>query len=251
MNSSINSQTDSTEAIKKGTAYLNIFMYVIRELEDSIDDCNANCDREECNDDAVSALDEAVAFYTGSLVRTEGGDGNLLWALAQKRCVNFATCEGSIAAVNTQIFTLFNRMQDNLQKKDKNAIANLMYVPMIQGALRYGYYSDVRNDQTEKSEAEGATFAAAVLPKVASCSPRDAEIIYDNLKIGNTSPADFKAIKAAFERNYGCMGITCEDVGGLSDGDKYFDGTSPCGGSFVLNVGLVLGMASAAVFALL
>jgi hypothetical protein len=33
-----------TEAIKKGTAYMNVWMYVIRELEDAIDDCVEECD---------------------------------------------------------------------------------------------------------------------------------------------------------------------------------------------------------------
>ena len=47
-----------TEAIKKGTAYLNIFMYVIRELEDAMDDCERGCIN--CNDSPVHAWDEGV-----------------------------------------------------------------------------------------------------------------------------------------------------------------------------------------------
>lgn len=39
------------EAAKKGTAYMNIFMYVIREFEDALDDCQENCI--DCNDDPV------------------------------------------------------------------------------------------------------------------------------------------------------------------------------------------------------
>ena len=39
------------EAAKKGTAYMNIFMYVIREFEDALDDCKENCIN--CNDDPV------------------------------------------------------------------------------------------------------------------------------------------------------------------------------------------------------
>jgi hypothetical protein len=30
----------ATEAIKKGTAYMNIWMYVIREMEDALDVCD-------------------------------------------------------------------------------------------------------------------------------------------------------------------------------------------------------------------
>jgi len=211
-------------------------MYVIRELEDALDDCERGCDTDECNEDAVHALDEAVAFYSGSLTVTENGNGILLYALAEKRCANFLTCEDGEARVNTNIFTLFRRMQNNLvtedctaAREDKEAITKQMYVPMIQGTLRYAYISGEEDDQSEKPEAEGATFAAAVLPKVHKCSPADAAIIYDNMRIAQSTPVDFVAVKEAFERNYDCLGITCEDVGGLGDGELYFDKAAPCG----------------------
>merc|ERR1719436_1132147 len=53
------------EIAKKGSAYMNVWMYVIREMEDAITDCTAGCST--CNDDPVHAWDEAVAFYSGSL----------------------------------------------------------------------------------------------------------------------------------------------------------------------------------------
>lgn len=233
------------EGVKKGTAYLNIFMYVIRELEDAIDDCELGCDSDECNDDAVHALDEAVAFYTGS-TEGNGANGNLLYALAEKRCDNFKTCGANGAVVNNKIFVQFKAMQDNLLKKEcglarsnKEVIASLMYVPMVQGALRYAYFQGVRNDATAKSDAEGAAFMAAVLPQVHQCSERDAQLIYDNLSLGNTAAVDFKAVKKAFENNYSCMDITCELVGGLSDGESYFDGAGPCGGSALSRGGTI------------
>ena len=67
------------EAVKKGTAYMNVWMYVIREFEDAIDDCTSctsNCNEHSTNSDSVHAWDEGVAFYTGSLEGTAyGGDG--------------------------------------------------------------------------------------------------------------------------------------------------------------------------------
>merc|ERR1719422_2072016 len=93
------------ECIKKGTAYMNAYMYAIREFEDAIDDCNAGCSngfvdttQEDCNSltmNAVHAWDEGVAFYTGSREGVaEGGssDGVLSYRLAEKRCKNFKTC---------------------------------------------------------------------------------------------------------------------------------------------------------------
>ncbi|GAX12063.1 hypothetical protein FisN_8Lh165 [Fistulifera solaris] len=248
--------TGRKEAVVKGTVFLAIFMYVIRELEDAIDDCVVQCDADTCNDDPVHALDEAVAFYTGSLHLTEGSDGNLLFSLAEKRCENFLTCENGEAAVNNRLFVLFNRMQNLLQQgKCEEAatvvsdITNIMYVPMIQGAFRYAYKSGEQDDQTPKSEAEGATFAAAVLPKVHKCNAADAQLIYDNMKVGNTEPVDWPAVKSAFERNYRCMGITCADVGGQSDGELYFEGAGPCSSSFMTYVGLALGLAAASLIA--
>ena len=68
------------EAVKKGTAYMNVWMYTVREFEDAIDDCtscDSNCNEHSANSDSVHAWDEGVAFYTGSLEGTAyGGDGD-------------------------------------------------------------------------------------------------------------------------------------------------------------------------------
>merc|ERR1719247_2754950 len=89
------------EAVKKGTAYMNVWMYVIREFEDAIDDCHtctANCNEFSANDAGpVHAWDEGVAFYAGSLEgKVQGGNsaGKLAYRLAEKRCANFGTCSG-------------------------------------------------------------------------------------------------------------------------------------------------------------
>lgn len=132
-----------TESVKKGTAYLNVWMYTNRELEDAIDDCNNDCDTEECNDDQVHAWDEAVAFYTGSVPKTSGDGGYLLYTLAQKRCANFNTCmksgdQAGMAGVNTEIFRLFVAGKQQLQtgqcdaaKTTVEEITKLMTVPMV------------------------------------------------------------------------------------------------------------------------
>lgn len=234
----------TTEAIKKGTAYMNVWMYVNRELEDAIDDCTNNCPTESCNDDQVHAWDEAVAFYTGSQQKNDmvGTNGHLLYTLAQKRCANFGTCltsgsETGMAAINSEIFKNFQQGKQSLQlgkcEEARSIVAritNLMAVPLIQGTIRYAHTTDKQNDDREKAKAEGAVFAAAVLPVVADCSPNDAKVIYDNMRVGGS--ATFEDVKAAFEANYACMGITCADVGGLVDGASggYFAGAEPCGG---------------------
>ena len=242
------------EAAKKGTAYMAIWMYVIRELRDAIDDCNVDCDLEcaaddptctQCNDEPVKAWDEGVAFYSGSLAEQEDtGDGYLLFSLANKRGLNFGTHTDGMSWVNTEIFENFHEGAKHLAERDckkaeKKAerIIALMQVPLIQGTLRYAHklsvYGSVEQDDAatiEKHNGEGATFAAAILPMLNKCNPKDAETVYKHMKVGKLR-ADYPAVRKAFENNYDCLGVTCEDVGGvLNDESKYFlDKAGPCG----------------------
>merc|ERR1712224_1117809 len=126
-------------------------------------DCQSGCI--DCNDDPVHAWDEAVAFYTGSLVgRT---------ALQSGSCV---------AAVPV-----------------KRRIVELMSVPLVQGSLRYAY--KVAEEQGgSKERAEGAVFSAAILPRIAACYTSAAEVISTNMAYTAAIPmaAGFTAVKEAF-----------------------------------------------------
>merc|ERR1719446_2028445 len=239
------------EAVKKGTAYMNIWMYVIREFEDAIDDCltctTSNCN-EHSNDNSVNAWDEGVAFYAGSLEGTDlGGDsaGLLPYRLAEKRCANFRTCGSNadgtvgISKVNYDLNELFIKGKLLLDagscaavRPVVNQIVSKMTVPLIQGTLRYAYYVDSGTaDDPVKAKAEGAVFAASVLPLVAHCDTLSggttAATIYSNMGL-SASSTSFSAVKNAFERNYGCLGITCAKVGGVYDGTGYVPLAAPC-----------------------
>ena len=232
------------EVVAKVSAYLGVAMYALREMEDAIDDCVSGDTKR--NADSVQALDEAVAFYTGSLEGTDGStDGVFVHALAEKRCADFKTCGANgdqitgNAKVNINIFSHFSQMKSNIASRnceaarlDKEAIAKQLFVPMIQGTIRYAYKQS-QPDTNTKAEAEGAAFAAAVLPIVAKCNEDAAATIFEEMKPGSSNTAKFESVKQAFESNYGCMGISCADVGGLYDGaaSKYYDGASPCGSS--------------------
>jgi hypothetical protein len=224
---------------------MNVAMYVIRKLEESLTKCKAGLGKKAGKDATVGALDEAVAYYTGALEGTDGsGSGNLMYNFAEKRCANFKTCGlggnelTGASKVNFEIFDLFDQMQRELSgrkaktcaaaRMTKEKIVSLMFIPIIQGALRYAYIGE--NRYSERAEAEAAAFAAAVLPMVAACDEDDAGIIYTNMKVGQQGSVSFAAVSGAFSRQYGCLGITCEDVGGLWDsaGGDYFEGASPC-----------------------
>lgn len=225
------------ECAKKGTAYMSVFMYVIREFEDALDDCKASCI--SCNDDPVHAWDEGVAFYSGSLEEQDGlSDGQLLHQLADKRCKNFNTCaneSNTYSNVNKELLQLFNVGQGQLQagqcedaRETTAKVVDLMYIPLIQGTLRYAYKVD-KLSGGEKEKAEGAVFAAAVLPRIFAEDEEAAQTIYDSMKVGAAS-TDFKKVKKAFEGVYDELGIECSHIGGLMDdatGD-YYDGAEPC-----------------------
>ena len=122
-------------------------------------------------------------FYTGSLEGTDGAaNGKLLHQLADRRCQNFKTCgvEGTelagMAKLNYDIFNLIAVGQFQLQtgncpaaRLTTDKIISKMYIPIIQGTLRYAFaVAELLGG--EKEQAEGAAFAAAVLPRIhAAC----------------------------------------------------------------------------------
>merc|ERR1711869_133007 len=225
---------------KKTSAYMNVWMYVIREFEDAIDDCKAGCI--DCNDDPVHAWDEGVAFYTGSLEGTDGsGSGKMIYALADKRCTNFGTCTAAGGSkVNEELFKLFTKGKVALQQRKcdeakplKKSIVELMSVPLVQGSLRYAY-KVAKLSGGSKEFAEGAAFSAAILPRIHACSATAAKTISDNMNMETVEDArmsaGFTAVKEAFESTYACLGINCAQIGGLIvSGTEYYPGFSPCG----------------------
>jgi hypothetical protein len=234
---------------------MNAYMYAIREFEDGIDDCKAGCPGGQhdttgvdCNSKSLSAVhawDEGVAFYTGSLEGTSlGGSsaGKLSYRLAEKRCANFKTCGANgdsvsgVSLVNTKLFQHLDIGKNNLlagkceeTRPVLRQMVALMSIPLIQGTLRYAYKVD-KLSGADKEKAEGAIFAAAIVPRVSSCSSSDADTIMNHMRIG-ASETSFATVKMAFERNYACMNITCAQVGGLWYGamNKYYDSAQPCG----------------------
>merc|ERR1719355_323932 len=207
---------------KKTSAYMNVWMYVIREFEDAIQDCKAGCI--DCNDDPVHAWDEGVAFYTGTLEGTDGsGSGKMLHALAEKRCKNYGTCGSAEkvedrvsgpAAVNTALFELFNKGRDLLTAGScaevrplLDKIVPLMTVPQVQGTMRYAYKVAELGQNGAKERAEGAVFAAAILPQLHSCDPKVAALIEKNMKINAASPMGdgWEKVYAALQSTYSCL----------------------------------------------
>jgi hypothetical protein len=230
-----------SQAAKKGTAYITIAMQILGELENAIESCDT-CKSSTCS--AIHALDKAVAYYTGSLEGTDGvPSGNAIYQLADNRCSGFKTCgplgniTNTTSKVNLDIFAAFNSMKSTLATKQctsavmaKDTIAKKLFIPMLQGTLRYAWVTDTRTLPSEGAEAEGLTFAASVLPLIHACNSASATTIMTNLRIGQNGTANFPVVKAAFETTYGCLGITCAEVGGVysSTNATYYADATPC-----------------------
>ena len=249
--------------MKKGSAYLNVWMEVIRYLNEAVVYCG--------KPDAASAVDKAVAYYAGSRTAAENSEGVLLYALAEIRAHQMKTGghledkDVGDAFVNVDIFRQLNSMKENLIKNDptlcdqveasKNHIVTMMKVPMVQSIIRYAYIQNkeppAKIEDVDKMVAEGATFAATMLPFIHVCESRAAEIIYEHMKLGVT--AKFDEVKKILESTYTCLNITCEHVGGVWDQNDKSYKALPCGVSVgrstFANFSMFIGISAAFVLA--
>ncbi|CAM9887341.1 unnamed protein product [Ectocarpus sp. 8 AP-2014] len=242
-----------SECCLKGAQYQNVWMYVTHELYDAVGDCENGgmCCYLSANDGGPHAWDEGWAFYAGSLEGTDAGgsgDGQMIYALAEKRCENFGTCSGDtdgsdatgVSAINSELLTLWEAGKANLlagECTEASAVIDeivpLMAVPLIQGLLRYTYLADPAiGTGGDKEAAELWAFSASILPWISACDAAVGTAVRDNTELGSASApmADgYAAIKTQLETVYSCMGITCAQVGGLlDDTGAYYTDFEPC-----------------------
>ena len=222
------------EAATKGSAFLTTWMFAVGMLETSIVHCKAG-------DKAASlaAWDKGVALYTGSLEGesgiSQGGSsfGELTYALAEKQCAQFKTCGATGDALtggaraNAEALALFETGKRHLDNARCDPMRSLVYniiaqmnVPLVQGLLRSAYLIGSLTDVSNKQRAEGATYAAALLPQIAYCDQKnaraDAPVIYEQMRLG-AGQTNFATVKQALESNYQCLKISCVEVGGVWD----------------------------------
>jgi len=216
---------------------MNVFMYVLHEFEAAVGKCVETTPYD--NEAAIHAWDEGVAFYSGYLSGVAGLEvGNMVYALAEKRGGDFGTKVDNVSQVNIDLAELFARGRDQFDaaqcedaRRTLKKVKRIIYIPVIQGALKYAYKTEQTPDE-EKAVAEGIAFMHAVLPRIYAAKKNAAAIIHSNMGTDATT-CDFAAVKEAFESTYESIGITCEQVGGLLK-DKtlpeggYADGFAPC-----------------------
>jgi len=243
------------QCIKKAAVFMNSFMYVLREFEDAVHDCKSNVNV------AVRNWDEGVALYIGSLEGDTGSsNGRLLYRVADKHCIHFKTCgksgneENGRSKVNYDLLELFSKGQNQIlsgncvaAKRTKKRIAELMYIPLIQGTLRNAYQVHYQ-DGSDFDKSEGAVFAASVLPRVHAARKKSAEIIYDNMRVGATSTT-YEDVADAFQSVYKKLNLKCSQIGGQWDksSSSYYKNASPCQETKREMLGIILGASFGAV----
>jgi len=170
--------------------------------------------------------------------------GDLAYELAEKRCTNFGTCgaygndatgDERPSLVNRNLLYLYNQGLEQIQAVECTSLSTTitdiisqMIIPLVQGVIKYVYYSDSANfvtddGENEEARAEGWAFSAALLPFLNDCDSAVATTLYNNINMGlGTDGAvvadSFATIKSAIESTYTCLGITCSDVGGATSG---------------------------------
>jgi len=142
--------------------------------------------------------------------------------------------------------------QASEMKQVQRLISNKLGLGSIQGTMRYAWRLSAQgpnqapnelaltpgtgtpgftvNSAPDKEVAEMGTFAMAALPKVWACSKNAEAKLYAEVQIGGDKTkttvydqtsrptVNFDNVKLAFECNYYCLGLTCEEVGSLVDG---------------------------------
>lgn len=240
------------ELATKGAVFQAVWMYMLHEMEEAIVQCKAgNVYRSDTSSSAPHRWDEFWAFYAGSLEDADGsGDGEFMWALAEKRCPQFATCDprGRTALANEKALELaISGLEGTLTgdcasvETAFNAIVDISSIPLVQGLLKNVHDVDPAVNggscssgacSYDEAWGEGWAFAAALLPRLHECDPDVAELLRKNLDVDNGDGVPMKdgyrAVKAKIETTYSCLGITCADVGAYQSFDGIYEGMDAC-----------------------
>merc|ERR1711920_389981 len=178
---------------------------------------------------------------SGGLDACEGGNCELQFMLADKRCQNFGTCTADhdnnpfdgYSEVNRDIFKLFTSGRDQILGANRthecsgvnatmNEISGRMLIPFVQGVQRYLYKTKDR--QSAKEAGELFAFASAVLPFIDLVDSEAAEMLFNRAWNLDYDTHSWVQIKHAIESTYPELGlgagrgvVTCSQVGELTE----------------------------------
>lgn len=188
---------DVRTAIVGTTAAFQIaYMYAWAELALAQQDCQRG--NKLANDGNVNSWDEVAALYIGSLEGPNAGgsvdleDGQLFWNLANQRAFQFQTvADGGFSKADSNMEDLLFAGKGELDALDcanlgktVNQIKFLVFIPIIQSALRYAIQNSGKSASLQDSGfAFGEAFALAVLPILAQFDQSSAQVIAENMVV--------------------------------------------------------------------
>lgn len=219
-----------------------MYMAVLEKAFGAIAMCRENGGAATTNA-TVSLLDQAVAFYVGSIEGTEDGGkdgGQLLFRFAKDRCVDFGVCEGGNAIANVEIIEAFIQASIQLTYNacDEAELTLLTYitpallVPLIQGTLNYAVVnSKLPVDSRDGSLGAGYAFAFSILPLVAASDPGSALTIRENMQFSIVDDLVPDGANAVFEAIHNAISSMttplvksqCSSIGRFGNDTSYID----------------------------
>jgi len=240
-------KTDSarSQMTKKLAQYTIDWLYVLHEIEGALaeyNDVSLGNSRFGTNG-AAHTLDEAWAFYVGSLEDGSQEDGEqdgqglgyAPYILAEKMSKDFETYgyvigNGGSSRVNWELMYQFTAAQRYLQTPNKAAevaesfkcIRAQLMVPLIQACIVYSYESSSSEHTSDsdlaKYKAEAWAFCSAALPWLHDVDPTAAAKVKEEVIISNANRPNWSVVREAFSgKNLNKMGIKCQDIGSLGE----------------------------------
>lgn len=244
------------EFAKKVSFYTSTKLEMNQLMEAAIQEIVGGCifrrNRSTNNFNNGGVCVKAVEFWDQAAAHQAGNN-----ALGGKRCANFSTCgdnpEDGVQSPSTGIPAWSNVKVLNLFQTGKYAvetgdlvsvraiikmITSAMLVAATQGVIRYASKTQdtsIFGSIDSKSYAEGAAFATAMLPEMYACNPTTAIMIDTKFGLDPATTTDANTLGdflSAVQKQYVCLGITCEDIGGYYDNTEYVPDGAPCKTSY-------------------
>ena len=179
-------------------------------------------------DAALAEWDAAWALYAD--VGNATSDASL-YAIASEACALFRTCDetGQRAKASNNVLEAFALGQVHVVtgrcgalQAAATAVSRNMVVPLVQMTLAYAHRADVRSSFATRSADNGVergslwAFSHALLPLMSSrCGASVAARVRSNTDVSESPPVreGVTTFVRAVQQTYGCLGISCADVG--------------------------------------
>jgi len=196
-----------------------MYWAVVQELESASDSCDLD-DVEE----AIESWDTAAAYFVGSI---EGSDrqheegGELLFAMTNRFCTSFATCQSEESAagkaIMTSLKTGLSLLQSGTDECPKvqalvdNDIVPKLLVPLVQGMVSM---ASKAADGDTVSSASLFALSRPVVPELSEVSATNAEIIERNSNFfyNQELTLDYNELRGAIVNALDKIGI-CRNIG--------------------------------------